>query len=1057
MKLTITLMLVFSLNLSATGFGQISFEARDKSIRDVFAMLEEETSYRFFYNDDLITVDKTVDMNVSDLTIDQILERLFESTGLGYKVLENNLIVVTPKNDPLQSMITGRVTDAATGQGMPGVSIVVKGTSFGVNTDLNGYYAVNSTAPEAILTFSFIGYVTQEIAVGGRTKIDVSLVVDLTALEEVVVVGYGTQKKSDITGSVASIPKERLENAPNQNIAQAIQGSIPGVMIQTTSAGANPDAVIMIRGRNSILADNSPLIVVDGIPYSGSISDLNPNDIQSIEVLKDASSAAIYGSRGSNGVILISTKEGIEGKIKISYDGYYSLQRFAFLPDYMDGNEFYDFKMKRFPGAMTQSERDLYESGNWTDWISLGLRNGSTQQHTLSASGGSNNTKFFISGNYLDVKGLAVNDNFKRFTSRINLDTKVLKWLTLGSRTQFSFDDRRGLGPDMSDLFQTNPLTKAYEEDGSQAIYIWDDDHYFGNPLQMTLYDNIDNSHQILSNNYAIVDFPFIKGLSYRINTGVTARFLDEATYIGRNTKIGLEAKGSAETSRSRSNNTVIENILSYNREIGRSKIFGTAVYSYEKNYSSRNSLEANGFPHDFLEWYSSAQATQIVPDYSFNESVLTSQMLRFNYVYDNRYLVTLTGRRDGFSGFGSNSKWGFFPSLALGWNLHNEKFFLPLKEIFNEFKVRVSYGLNGNQAVGPYESISRLGEFNMISNKQTQAGYVPSRLGQENLGWESSKTLNFGLDFGIFNSRVSGNINLFKTNTTDLLLNRSISAVHGITSITQNIGETQNTGIELALQSRNIVTTDFTWATSANFAFTHNEIISLYGELDENGKEIDDVANAWFIGEPIRVNYDFVWEGTWQLDETAEAQEWGTKPGYVKLKDFQADGTLSADDKRIIGQQDPKFIWGISNTFGYKGFKLDIFIHGVQGVTKENTLMTDETWADVRRNTINKNWWTPENPTNEWVVNELFAERMSGILGAIYENASFIRIKDVSLSYTFPKSLLGKYAVNNLRLFATGRNLATFTKWRGLDPELDSQHQIPLQKEFVFGLNLEF
>ena len=561
-------MLVFSLNLSATGFGQISFEARDKSIRDVFAMLEEETSYRFFYNDDLITVDKTVDMNVSDLTIDQILERLFESTGLGYKVLENNLIVVTPKNDPLQSMITGRVTDAATGQGMPGVSIVVKGTSFGVNTDLNGYYAVNSTAPEAILTFSFIGYVTQEIAVGGRTKIDVSLVVDLTALEEVVVVGYGTQKKSDITGSVASIPKERLENAPNQNIAQAIQGSIPGVMIQTTSAGANPDAVIMIRGRNSILADNSPLIVVDGIPYSGSISDLNPNDIQSIEVLKDASSAAIYGSRGSNGVILISTKEGIEGKIKISYDGYYSLQRFAFLPDYMDGNEFYDFKMKRFPGAMTQSERDLYESGNWTDWISSGLRNGSTQQHTLSASGGSNNTKFFISGNYLDVKGLAVNDNFKRFTSRINLDTKVLKWLTLGSRTQFSFDDRRGLGPDMSDLFQTNPLTKAYEEDGSQAIYIWDDDHYFGNPLQMTLYDNIDNSYQILSNNYAIVDFPFIKGLSYRINTGVTARFLDEATYIGRNTKIGLEAKGSAETSRSRSNNTVIENILSYNREI---------------------------------------------------------------------------------------------------------------------------------------------------------------------------------------------------------------------------------------------------------------------------------------------------------------------------------------------------------------------------------------------------------------------------------------------------------------------------------------------------------
>jgi TonB-linked SusC/RagA family outer membrane protein len=1056
MKLTIILMLVFTLNISATGFGQISFEARDKSIREVFRILEKETNYRFFYNDDLRSVDNTVDLVVSDQDIDQILEKLFESTGLGYRILENNLIVVTPEGEVQQDFVTGKVTDATSGEGLPGVSIVVKGTTIGVSTDINGNYSISVTAPDAILIYSFIGYLSQEIPVGGRIKIDVSLAVDVTTLDEVVVVGYGTQKKSDITGTVASIPKDRLENAPNQNIAQAIQGAIPGVMIQTSSAGASPDQVIMIRGRNSILADNSPLIVVDGIPYSGSISDLNPNDIQSIEILKDASSAAIYGSRGSNGVILISTKEGAEGQIKISYDGYYSLQKFAFLPDYMDGAEFYDFKMKRFSGAMTSSERAIYESGTWTDWLNTGLRNGASSQHTLSVSGGSNNTKFFVSGNYLDIKGLAVNDNFRRATSRINLDTKVLKWLSLGSRTQFTFDDKSGLEPDISDLFQTNPLTKAFEDDGSQAIYIWEDDHYFGNPLQMTLYDNIDKSYQILANNYAIVDFPFVKGLSYRLNSGITARFYDEATYIGRNTKIGLEAKGSAETSRSRSNNTVIENILSYTREFGKSEVFGTAVYSYEKNYSSRNSLEANGFPHDFLKWYSSAQATQIVPDYSFSESVLMSQMLRFNYVYDNRYLLTLTGRRDGFSGFGSNSKWGLFPSVALGWNLHNERFF-PFKDLFNEFKVRVSYGLNGNQAVGPYESISRLGEYNMISSKQTQAGYVPSRLGQENLGWESSRTLNFGLDFGIFKNRLAGNINLFKTNTTDLLLNRSISAVHGITSITQNIGETQNTGLELSIQSRNIVTSDFTWSTMANFALTHNEIVSLYGELDENGKEIDDVANAWFIGQPIRVNYDFVWEGTWQLDELEEAAKWGTKPGFVKLNDFIKDGTLTADDKRIIGQQDPKFIWGMSNAFAYRGFKLDIFLHGVHGVTKENSLMTDETWADVRRNTINKNWWTPENPTNEWVVNELYAERMSGILGAIYENASFVRVKDISLSYTFPKTLLTKYSVNNLRLFVTGRNLATFTNWRGLDPELDSQHQIPLQKEYVFGLNFEF
>lgn len=1056
MKLTIILMLVFTLNLSATGFGQISVEARNKSIREVFNILEKETSYRFFYNDALKSVDKTVDLVVSDKNIDQILETLFESTGLGYRILENNLIVVTPGGELQQNLVTGKVTDASSGEGLPGVSIVVKGTTTGVNTDINGNYSISVPDTDAILTYSFIGYVAQDVPVGGRIKIDVSMAVDVTTLDEVVVVGYGTQRKSDITGTVASIPKDRLENSSNQNIAQAIQGAIPGVMIQTSSAGAAPDEVIMIRGRNSILADNSPLIVVDGIPYSGSISDLSPNDIQSIEILKDASSAAIYGSRGSNGVILVSTKEGVEGQIKISYDGYYSVQKYAFLPDYMDGAEFYDFKMKRFPGALTNSEKEIYDSGTWTDWLNTGLRNGASNQHTLSVSGGSNNTKFFVSGNYLDIKGLAVNDNFKRLTSRINLDTKVYKWITLGSRSQFSFDDKSGLEPDVSDLFQTNPLTKAFEADGSQAIYIWEDDHYFGNPLQMTLYDNIDKSYQIISNNYAVIDFPFLKGLSYRINSGVTARFYDEATYIGRNTKIGLEAKGSAETSRARSNNTVIENILSYTREFGKSKIFGTAVYSYEKNNSSRNSLEANGFPHDFLKWYSSAQATQIIPDYSFSESVLMSQMIRFNYVYDNRYLATITGRRDGFSGFGLNSKWGLFPSVALGWNLHNETFF-PFKDIFNEFKVRLSYGLNGNQAVGPYESISRLGEYNMISNKQTQAGYIPSRLGQENLGWESSKTLNIGLDFGIFKNRVSGNINVFRTNTTDLLLNRSISAVHGITSITQNIGETQNTGFELGLQSRNVVTSDFNWSTSLNLAFTKNEIVSLYGELDEDGKEIDDVGNAWFIGQPIRVNYDFVWEGTWQLDELEEATKWGTKPGFVKLKDIKPDGSLNADDKKIIGQQDPKFLWGMSNSFSFRGFNLDVFIHGVHGVTKENTLMTDETWADVRRNTITKNWWTPENPTNEWVVNELYAERMSGILGAIYEDASFIRVKEVSLSYTLPKTFLNRFSVDNLRIFVTGRNLATITNWRGLDPELDSQHQIPLQKEYVFGLNFEF
>jgi TonB-linked SusC/RagA family outer membrane protein len=812
----------------------------------------------------------------------------------------------------------------------------------------------------------------------------------------------------------------------------------------------------MVRGRNSIRADNTPLIVVDGIPYGGSLRDINPNDVQSIEILKDASAAAIYGSRGSNGVILITTKEGVDGAAKISYDGYYSRQDFTNYPDYMNGGEFYDFKMIRFPGAMTESERTVYQSGEWVDWTELGTRTGSSHQHNLSVSGGFNNTKYYIAGNLLDVQGLMVNDNYRRLTGRINVDTKVADWLTIGTRTQMSYDDRSGLGPDISYLSRMNPLTRAYEEDGSLTIYPWPDDTYFWNALQPTLYNNINESYQVISNNFAMIDFPFITGLTYRINSGIRTRFSEAATYRGRNTKDGLEARGSSNTSMSRNNNTVIENILSYNRMLGVHNIFATAVYSYEQNSGSGHSLAARGFPHDFLSWYSTAQADLTTPSYDFHESTLVSQMLRFNYSYDSRYLITVTGRRDGFSGFGADTKWGLFPSVALGWNLSNEEFF-PFKDIFNELKPRVSYGVNGNQAVGSFESISRLGEYNMVSGKQTVAGYVPSRLGQETLGWESSKTFNIGLDFGIFQNRFSGDLNFFKTNTTDLLLNRSISGIHGITSIVQNIGETENLGLEFSLNSRNIVTNNFRWFTSANMAFGRNRIISLYGELDEFGNEIDDVVNSWFIGKPIRVNYNFVWDGTWQLDEAEEAARWGSQPGFVKLRDVNNDGELDAADRQIIGKQDPDFLWGMTNSFTFGNFSLEIFIHGIHGVTRHNPLMSDYVWADVRLNTTKKNWWTPENPTNEWITNHLNAEWMAGIQGQVYENASFVRVKDVSLSYDLPGSIIDNIGVDRLRLFLTGRNLYTFTNWTGLDPELSSQRQAPLQREFVFGLNLGF
>ncbi len=955
--------------------------------------------------------------------------------------------------------VSGQVTSSDDNDGIPGVNVLVSGTTLGTVTDIDGRYTISVPAGSETLSFSFIGYVSQDVPINGRTEINVVMETDIRRLDEVVVVGYGTQRRSDITGAVASLPQDRLERVPNINIAQAIQGAIPGVMMSTNSAGAAPDEAIMIRGRNSILASNSPLIVVDGIPYGGQLRDINPSDVKSIEVLKDASAAAIYGSRGSNGVILVTTKLGTAGTPKVGYSGYYSVQRFSNLPNLMNGEEFYKFKMERDPSSITQSEIEVYESGEWVDWLDLALRNGRSMQHNVTVSGGSEKTQYYISGGLTDVKGLAVNDDYQRLTTRVNLDTKIANWLTIGTRTQFSFDDRSGIAPTWDGdqgVFWMNPLTRAFDENGDLTIFPWADDVYFRNPLMGTLADDIDESYQAVLNNYAVVDFPFVKGLQYRINVGTRLRFTDRARYYGRNTQLGLNNRGDAYTNRGRYNSSVIENVLNYRKEIGKHNIFVTGLYSFQEDASSQNILSATGFPHDFLTWYSAGQAELIVPDYTYSNTVVLSQMVRINYGYDSRYLLTVTGRRDGYSGFGAKTKWGLFPSVALGWNISREAFF-PATDVVSDLKLRSSYGLNGNQAVDAYETISRLAERNIVEGPNTLPGYIPNKLGEDNLGWESTRSLNFGIDYGLLGNRITGDVNYYRSNTTDLLLTRTLSPVQGIPSITQNIGKTRNTGFEFSVTSRNLTGGDVEWTTSANFSTMKNEIVSLYGEISEDGTEVNDLANRWFIGSPVLVNFGYVWDGVWQTEEAELADLYGVKPGSIRIKDINGDTLINADDRQIIGQQDPKVIWGMNNTVSYKNFTLSVFLHGVHGATKHNVLMSDNVFTGVRRNTTLKNWWTPENASNDWYRNEDGAHVMGGVTANRYEDAGFVRIRDISLAYNLPNTMLEQLGMDRLQLYVTGRNLFTFTKWGGLDPELDGQRSIPLQKEFVVGLNLGF
>jgi TonB-linked SusC/RagA family outer membrane protein len=519
-------------------------------------------------------------------------------------------------------------------------------------------------------------------------------------------------------------------------------------------------------------------------------------------------------------------------------------------------------------------------------------------------------------------------------------------------------------------------------------------------------------------------------------------------TYEGLDTKEGFENRGVATNSYSLERNFTVENIVAYNRDFGKHGINFTALYSSQSNDYDRDQLQGQAFPNDVLTNYQMNSAELLSPSSSYFKQNLLSQMARLNYAYDSRYLLTLTARRDGFSGFGTNSKYGIFPSIAFGWNIAKEPFMKNIKAI-NNLKLRGSYGVNGNQAVSSYQSLATLSTRRYLNGSTVLIGYIPNRLANEELGWESTTSTTLGLDFGLFNDRLQGTLDVYSGNTQDLLLNRNISSVQGFTRILQNIGKTANKGIELGITSTNFNKNGFKWTTNFNIAHNQNRIVDLYGD----GR--DDVGNGWFIGKPINTIFDLQHDGIFrsQAELDASAQKTTAKLGYVRVKDVNGDGVINTStDRTFLGNEDPRFVFGMSNTFKYRGLSLMVFLQGTEGVTKENPLLQDGVYSEVRRNTTKKDWWSPSNPNGTHHINDAFANDFNA---DIYEDASFIRLKDVSLAYDLPTSVLKRVKLNKLKIYVTGRNLATFTKFKGLDPELNNQLGIPLQREFIFGLNV--
>ncbi|OCX53740.1 SusC/RagA family TonB-linked outer membrane protein [Mucilaginibacter sp. PPCGB 2223] len=966
--------------------------------------------------------------------------------------------------------VKGKVLDENS-QPLPGASIKASGTTKGTTTDANGLFSITLNAP-AILTVSFIGMEKQTVSVSPASS-NVTIVLKGAGknLNEVVVIGYGTQKRSDITGSVTTVPKDRLENLPVTQVMQAVEGSVAGVTVNTTSMVPGRQPGVTVRGQNSITASSGPFIVVDGIPLTksgGSLNDINPQDIASMEILKDASATAIYGANGSQGVILITTKRGGSGKAVIRYNGYAGYENISHLLDPRDPasftQKFLDYEAQnhltqQFPEPVyNNGERANYVAGRTVDWVKESTQQGFQQDHNLSVSGGSPDVKYFVSGDYLKQKGVVKGYQYQRVSFRSNLDINVTNFLTMGANVYFANNNYDGGRANLLFATALSPYGTEYNPDGTYMIYPQLPEQLYTNPLLGLTTDQVNRSTNISGNGYAQIKFGgVLKGLSYRLNAGYTYLPTRVDSYSGRlaNTPLGQAAATASET-----NSYTLDNLLYYDREFGKHHIFFTGLYTATQRRYFISGFQGTGYINDELSFNDLGVGATVVGlgevtgngTYS-DRYALNSQMARLNYTYNSKYLLTLTVRRDGSSVFGGNTdKYGWFPSAAVGWNISNEDFMKNVKSV-SSLKLRASLGRVGNEAVGVYNTITSDATVRFPFGGVSTVGVQASNLGNGNLHWETTTQANIAADFGLLNDRISGTIEYYDSRTSGLLLARSLPAITGYGRITDNIGKVANHGVELTLNTKNINSDDFKWESTIVFSANKNKIVDLYGD----GK--DDIGNVWFIGQPIRVIYDYQKQGVWQTGEDPSKQDPGAKPGDLKFADTNGDGKITADDKVIQGQRDPKWTGGFTNTFHYKNLSLNIFIQTAQGILKNDA---DFNYADEsgRRNTPAAiGYWTPTNGSQEFQALSYTNPRGYGYP----RDASYTRIKDVTLSYVFPQRILDKAKISGLTIYLSGRNLHTFTKWIGWDPEDnydtrgsgDYVNNYPQTRTIVLGANI--
>lgn len=1085
----------------------LSIKLKRASVRELLETIEARSGYKLVYDRSILKYRAAFTVSKKNITLQALLERISEESDLRFKLVNNNINVrLEPREDassqevPADITITGTVENES-GEPVPGATVYVPNTGIGTTTDSEGKYTI--TVPEgSTLVFSFIGMATQNVAINGRTVIDVVLTEEATSLNEVIVVGYGTVKKSDLTGSVERVRAEDFKNQSVTQLTEMLSGTIAGLTADQGTHAAGGTS-LEIRGRNSLNASSAPMLVVDGAIYNGSINDINPNDIETIDILKDASSAAIFGSRAASGVILITTKKGKEGKPTISFttklgvtqsnnerrglgpDKFIQFRQDYFrqafpgtdydfytnphkLPQGMDINEWRALSNAPLPDndrewlsrlRFTEVETENYLAGETYDAYDYVFQNGIRQEYDVSISGGTDKANYYWSVGYLNNEGILVGDQYSTIRSRLNADFTVTDWLSMGLNLQFSDRDQGTVPIPLWSLYELSPYGQIFEDNGDLAHY--PHGQYTANPLRDYYSTSVlDKTNNLFSNLHANVKLPY--GFNFKVSFQPRYEAGKDYSFFTVDPHLGGVAGEIPEGSRRdfSSMGWMVDNLLTWDKEFGIHKFNVTLLANAEESRVWSTTQSNRDFrPNQALEFNGLQFGTSPGLEDNDTHSTADALMARLNYTLLNRYLLTTSIRRDGYSAFGNENPRAVFPSLAVGWVLSEEKFFQS--DLFSFLKLRASWGANGNRDIGTYASLARMGASLWYDGNGTRVGVNTTSLANYGLRWEKTTSLNIGLDVTLMQDKIDLTVDAYDMTTTDLLMNRQIPKITGFSNITSNLGELRNRGIELTLNTRNVSNPSLSWNSNFVFSMNRNEIVELFGDYstytllgEQHTGDVPDFTNKWFPGQPIDVVWDYEVLGIWQSSEAEEALKYNLKPGDYKVRDVDGDHRfVDLQDKKFIGFQEPRFRLGLRNNFTFlKGFTASVFLRADLGHIGEFPDAMNKSYGIYDR--VNRPsgpipYWTPEHPSNEYPGLTPNYEGFGGTL-MIYKPMSFLRVQDVTLAYNLSPAVLQAIKLKNAQVFGSVRNLVTFTKWPGWDPESGMN---PMPRTFTLGL----